>query len=780
MGYIMFGDKVEHGDGVYSNIDFSSVDKETCSSVSQVFRPFEHHISKIDILFTDIPDYPEGALILKIKNNVTNRLLYQANLSIAGICDLEWKEVPINIVTNPNYTYTLTIEANENSSDYPSILIGDGVLESTGDWAAGEKIENGQLAIRYHYASESTSIDRTATVVIWGIVLLLVLSLYYYWDKLVSLIQAWFQKMMGSKHSYILLLIFEMLLCYYILTCSGVPFEDLTKVLLMAVSCLSVWNYTDRYTQVKEIFDCAWKKNVRFILYLYAAFAFTGQRIFTYPINIRITLDKVCVYIATVLWVIPVIDSCIYLFMNWKDCLIVEHKKKMSWKLILSMILIMIVPAAIHLYANNPGISSYDTAECMAQYAHNLRGMPDWHPVFYCILLNLILKVWDSTYAVILCQYVFWCYVMISAIVFLRRKGFKDSVCLGIACLLGFNAANFVQMNTIWKDIPYTLSLVLLLLVLAKLILDYDYYKKKWFIYLELLLALSFTCLLRQNGIVPYVLVMVGMLIVLRKNIKIWIAAVLSVIVIIGVKGPVYKALDIEKSGHYGMYIGLSQDILGVYYAGGELDEATLEMIPVMTDYNNAEYLYKPSYATQSYELDVPISDFLGSYIRTFFRNPVFMTRALIDREDFLWNIYEGEDVQYDCIDYEETVENREEWVDSWLQYYPARKYVSIKPAVTVFTANTVFIQCLYAIIWRCGIYTLLGMVMLVTTVMKKGFHKYMLLVVPIVGQILSLLLSTGWSDFRYFWPLNLMNLLLIFVLMIVMKENDKDEAVNI
>ena len=84
--------------------------------------------------------------------------------------------------------------------------------------------------------------------------------------------------------------------------------------------------------------------------------------------------------------------------------------------------LILLVPAAYNLFANNPGISSPDTLNSMITNAKNLYGMYDWHPAFYCMVLRGIQKVWDSTYAVILVQYFFYAYVVTELLLYLRKK----------------------------------------------------------------------------------------------------------------------------------------------------------------------------------------------------------------------------------------------------------------------------------------------------------------------------------------------------------------------
>lgn len=65
----------------------------------------------------------------------------------------------------------------------------------------------------------------------------------------------------------------------------------------------------------------------------------------------------------------------------------------------------LVIPAACNLLANNPGISSPDTYDCMITNARHLHDTFDWHPAFYCMVLRVIQGIWDSTYAVIIVQF---------------------------------------------------------------------------------------------------------------------------------------------------------------------------------------------------------------------------------------------------------------------------------------------------------------------------------------------------------------------------------------
>lgn len=171
-----------------------------------------------------------------------------------------------------------------------------------------------------------------------------------------------------------------------------------------------------------------------------------------------------------------------------------------------------------------------------------------------------------------------------------------------------------------------------------------------------------------------------------------------------------------------GIYIGLGQDVLGAYYSGGEVSEDT------------------------------------------FVKNPILMLRAVIDREDALWDIFMGKDSMLGCVNYTGTSDEDTEWT----AYYPERHYVSLYTDMAVATDYTAKTQWIAAIEWRCGLFLLLGLTAFLFILFKRGQGKYLVVLAPMVGHILSLLLSTGWSDFRYFWPVNLLNTVWIMIVLMV------------
>ena len=190
--------------------------------------------------------------------------------------------------------------------------------------------------------------------------------------------------------------------------------------------------------------------------------------------------------------------------------------------------------------------------------------------------------------------------------------------------------------------------------------------------------------------------------------------------------------------------------------------------------YNNAEYTYTPTWSYQSYALDVEASKFIINYIDTFIKNPILMCRAIIDREDAVWDIYAGQDSVLGCVNYTGTMDYAPGY-EAWNEYYKPRHYVSLYTEAQAASAYTASSQWISAIEWRCGLFTLIGIISIIFLFFITKNWKYLLLYIPTIGHIMSLLLSTGWSDFRYFWPLNLLNIALFFLVLIITKKESEN-----
>lgn len=774
IGFIGIRGEVDRTYFTSGEYDISESVSIPCTNISQTFSTNQDRLNSLEFYFVNIAEDKAGAVTVCIYSG--DVLIYQAKITLENVNNYEWKKIFVNAEMHGETVYRITLNADEECTQIPEVLAvkknNAAASEIIASYADNVYI-NGDIAIKYGYMQFPHLIDRLVMISLWILLYGIIFIVLIYFERITRCLSEAVRLIVAQFGLKAFIYIAEMLGCLLILNCSGIEFQELTKILFYAVSITAATNFSRKFEYIKRIAENRWKKILLACLYMYAAFALVGQRILIYPLTLNVTSEGLFVYISTVIWFIPVVNSLLY-YLNIAERFVFRKCGKFnSWQFSVIVIMILTIPAFYNLIANNPGISTGDTLACMIWGAQSLHGTFDWHPAFYCMVLRAIQNVWNSTYAVIAVQYFFWIYVMTEFLLFLRKKGMSDFALIFVALFCGLNAGNFMHLNTIWKDIPYTLSLLWAFIIIGKLCVDFEEYKHKYYIYLELIVALTGVFFYRKNGVVSFIVIAAVLFLVLRKNARLMISLISSIVLIGMIKGPVYSYFDIQSSGKYGMYIGLGQDILGVYYSGGEVSENTLQMINMMTNYNNAEYDYTPTCSRQSYEVDVEISTFIINYIDTFLKNPVLMTRAVIDREDALWDIYMGQDSILGCVNCTDTADGQLNWND----YYSPRAYVSLSTKMSEATAYTASSQWLAAIEWRAGLFCLLGLISLVFLIIRFGFKKYLVIAAPAFGHILSLLLSTGWSDYRYFWPLNLMNLgIILFSILIIKLEKGQEE----
>lgn len=779
IGYIAFRGEVDREYYTSEQYDLTDARTVPCKDLSQMFVSKSNwgvfgreKLDSLELCFLNIADDKSGAIIVGIYSG--DDLIYQTNLTLKDVNNWEWKRIFVNADLKENAEYRVTLNANEDCTKIPDVLeVDSGYGSQVIGSYAGNNLLSGNIAIKYGYLGLAGRADRAVMISLWLILYAVIFVLISRAEEIVGSILK-IKELIAERGDFkSFLLAAEVLIAMLIIHVSGVEFQELTKVLLYCISLIAAANFEKKQEYVRSITPCGWQKALVVVLYFYAAFALVGQRIFIYPLTLRITTQGLFVYLSTVIWFIPVIDSLLYYLNVAVRSSFREDRKISTVKFWLINAAVLVVPAAYNLFANNPGISSPDTYTCMITNAQHLHGMTDWHPAFYCMVLRAIQSVWNSTYAVIAVQYFFWIYVMMEFFLFLRKKGMSDTVIIAAAVFCGFNAANFMYLNTIWKDIPYTFSLLWAFIITAKLSLDFEEYRGKRYIYLELITSLVGIYFYRKNGVVSFVVIAVMLLLVLRKNRKLIVSILISIALIGIVKGPVYSWFEVKDTGLLGIYHGLGQDILGAYYAGGEVSDDTLQMITLMTDKNNAEYSYTPTWSRQSYDVNVKPVKFIENYIDTFLKNPIAMLRAVIDREDALWDIYKGQDSELGCVS---DVGTLDEW-EGWNDFYDKRIYRSLYEGMLAATDYTSGAQWLGAIEWRCGLFCLLGLICLAMLILKLGFDKCFVIAVVPLGHIMSLLLTTGWSDFRYFWPMNLINFCLIFFTLIIVRQKELCEG---
>lgn len=749
----------------YSESKTDNIEWHPCTQVVQTFCSNEEKLYDLSFLFDTVSQATEEYILIEIFRE--ERCIYTAKLSYNKLKEGDWTSIYTNIPLEKNQEYSIHMTAgNMESVPLIGVVSTENAISESKKLIMEDEIIGKQLGMRLGYYEHRNVADKAKSIaklfIVFGILFICVFLLAYIQRLIRKLIEKVICPLYSCPYAVIWGTIYQYILFTIWMIFGGNTVEFPIKIIALIISAVTMKDLPEKIEYLKKKAENP-SFSVAFMLSVfYSGFVVMGSEGLIYPLNASLSLGRIFVFGVICIWFIPVLMT----FLRWYDGFSTKKDKtddKASKMFRISCAFILAVFPIVTLIAFNPGIISEDTVTCLATYAHNIIGMPNWHPPFYILCLKGIISVWDSTYAVVLVQILFWILIMLQMLSFLYKKGISEKILYLVACIMGISIPNAMYLCSIWKDIPYSIALLWLTVIIARLILDKQ---NKIALYVSLVISLIFVCLLRQNGIVPYIAVVIALGIALRNNRKVLSSLIMSIGLILLIQGPIYSSLGVvEPEEKGGKYIGLSQELMGVYYSGGDVSEDTVTMINVLSRYSVNRNSFYPYWSSASYDLDVPVGSFIINYIDTFIHNPIMVIREVLCRNDCIWHVFPAKDSIVNLVNYQ-----GEEWGEEWQQYYPNRinnRLTGVLGGDSGFSADS---QLYTIMFWRSGLHVLF-VIWCMLSLIGHGKNKAWIIFIPFIGQIVSLLLSTGWSDFRYYWPLNIIGVFLIMIIPILKQE---------
>lgn len=575
------------------------------------------------------------------------------------------------------------------------------------------------------------------------------------------------------KYGYMLIA----LVCCF-LTLKQFPWQITRKIrfICYALCLLSLYGRESVPDELGVIFDSFWKKILLVVLEIYAVLSATGMYFLKTTFTYETEYVWFLYFIMSFCWVCPIIQYFIACFIRWsKKTAFSDHKARLSTRWILMGI--MMIPCLLFLIAFNPAITTPDSETCLSMAASLWQpdsSILNWHPPFYALVLALLLKICASVSFIIVMQQVCFAAVFVDGILFLYQCGYSKKVLGIIYIFIAFGISNLIQLTTLWKDIPYMISLMWLTLLLMKFVIRHDMYKNNPGWYIQLVIAVIFTCFFRQNGILPALAVVVIFPIAAKFSKKAMLSSIACILLIVLITGPLYKSMNVKSVPHL-KFVSLANDIMNSYYEGKDVSEEAMEIINKVTNNNPDGWGYFPYVV--NYNPDEPqgysTAEFLMIYCENFLRNPKETFMAAAARNSAIWSIARPYDEAASCVN------NLSEC--NGLALYPARRPNSLTQILTDLCNRLTENRIIYLFIWRTGIYNLLILIMIVSTFCAHREQKlfYMMPYAPIAANLLALFISSGWSDYRYYWPSMSISLLLLCYFLFTLRSGFADNCVR-
>lgn len=285
-----------------------------------------------------------------------------------------------------------------------------------------------------------------------------------------------------------------------------------------------------------------------------------------------------------------------------------------------------------------PGGVSSDTLMQWGQ-AHQFR-FDDWHPALHSMMLCLLTRIVDHPAFVLLVQMSAYAAAVGYATAMLARWGFPRPLCALTAAYLSLSPAICNTMTFIWKDCAFAVCALFLGAQLLEVHLSRGAWLNRGAHGAALALVLALTSILRHNGPAMTLPAAVWLLVSFPRAFKrIASVALAALLLVLGVKGPLYSALHVKRmETSVGETFGVPMVVLSHIYAEAPdaLDEETIAFMerfaPQETfaaldtcgDWNAVKW----SVATPDLS-DVTLPDVFAMALRAAVREPKLAVRAL-------------------------------------------------------------------------------------------------------------------------------------------------------
>lgn len=202
----------------------------------------------------------------------------------------------------------------------------------------------------------------------------------------------------------------------------------------------------------------------------------------------------------------------------------------------------------IFLLSNWPGVSTVDSGMQWTQVSG--AQWTDWHPAIHTLLMWLITRVWYSPAAIAIVQIVALSTVTTWIVTRAIQYGVPVWLALTVVALFAIAPTNGILVNTLWKDVAYSISVLALSGQLMLIVLDDGAWLKKTSHWLAFGLVLTQVALFRHNGPAIAFVVPVVLAIVLRKQAR-EAAYSLGMCLTLwaGCRNILYPAIGVDNSG---------------------------------------------------------------------------------------------------------------------------------------------------------------------------------------------------------------------------------------
>jgi hypothetical protein len=492
------------------------------------------------------------------------------------------------------------------------------------------------------------------------------------------------------------------------------------------------------------------------------------------PLTIEYNSYKVFTFFLLVAWLIPIELAFLYLLDNLIQRLSkAEYSEKnflFMWCILFSFMCLVWI---VYLIGFNPANMTIDSIDQWSQ-ATDISKLDDWHPVFHTLFIKGILSFVKSPSAVAIVQIIFLSAVISSLLTWLFKNGIPLIFIIIFTVLFSIAPNNGIYINTLWKDIPFSISLLWLTFLSMKFVVNKPYFSKSICNLAQLVICLIFIYFFRHNGFVTF-FVVIGLLSFYsfkKRDKNLGLSITITVILVMSIKFILLNNLDIKKNPAGIKYLSMTHGIALAYINGEKISYSAktfFDKVMPFDEWKKYYYAYSinPYMFDNSYHLidklsELKSKDIIFMYLYSLKESPFLLIKDRLNGTDLIWNITEpkgGYNFRYNDYFEQNTLglQRNENNITKLLIAYGKTSYKS---------------KLLDIIFWRAGIYYAIIILIMFYWFIKKSYNNFYILL-PLGTNTFSLILSVGWQDYRYVY---FVWLIFWFVLMFSLTKNQIEQ----
>lgn len=409
---------------------------------------------------------------------------------------------------------------------------------------------------------------------------------------------------------------------------------------------------------------------------------------------------------------------------------------------------------------------------------HGTEPLDNWHPIITTCIYWLLTRIVDSAAFCVFFQLIVYSFSMSILMGGLYDAGYEEWLIYTVSAIMTFNPAICMNNVCLIKDVYFSIGIIWIMYCLLRIYVTDGGWLLSDIHITGLSFAFLFVTLVRHNGFLFVVPVMVCVCVCYRKYIKKVIVSSLIVLCVVGVLlGPVFSHAKVYRhSNVIGEISGVPMGIMINSYLndpGNTPDEVIDLLEGIATRDEWEEHYVVGEWDSCKWEFGGAVllkqmtgRDLIDYTLKTIWNSPLTSYQSFRENTRIVWQIL-----------------GRADWspwvyVESPNEYGIEEKHVSWANSLVSGIESLSYSPIGIVLIWSNGVLLLVLHLMVAYVAILKQYKKLIMILPVIVYDFLTMLLLSG-PNHRYFYFTSVVFLPIVMIMVLHFEIEDLQEKVT-